>query len=185
MAAEAKNLEAISQAIDQHNAGCPFPAAEVRMNPFEVERLGWDEIRGLPIVPDPDIGTGRFRLREAELPRFTTAPAAWLKHAPFRLPLLQAIFALRSTVTDGEMLTLRLLQALGRSPAPAEIDSEVGRMEGGGISDAPLFTLLRYDLDFDIMARDGTISAAEAVSESTSTTSGAPDSASPGLARRS
>jgi len=62
VAAEAKNLEAISQAIDQHNAGCPFPAAEVRMNPFEVERLGWDEIRGLPIIPDPDIGTGRFRI---------------------------------------------------------------------------------------------------------------------------
>lgn len=59
---EAKNLEAISRAIDQHNANCPFPAAEVRMNPFEVERLGWDEIRGLPVVPDPEIGTGRFRI---------------------------------------------------------------------------------------------------------------------------
>jgi hypothetical protein len=58
----AKNLEAISKAIDQHNANCPFPAAEVRMNPFEVERLGWDEIRGLPVVPDPAIGTGRFRI---------------------------------------------------------------------------------------------------------------------------
>lgn len=57
---EAKNLEAISKAIDQHNASCPYPAAEVRMNPFEVERLGWDEIRGLPVVPDPDVGTGRF-----------------------------------------------------------------------------------------------------------------------------
>ena len=62
MGAEAKNLEAISKAIDQHNSGCPFPAAEVRMNPFEVERLGWDEIRGLPVVPDADIGTGRFRI---------------------------------------------------------------------------------------------------------------------------
>jgi len=60
--AEAKNLEAISKAIDQHNSSCPFPAAEVRMNPFEVERLGWEEIRGLPIVPDPDLGTGRFRI---------------------------------------------------------------------------------------------------------------------------
>jgi hypothetical protein len=60
--AEAKNLEAIARAIDQHNANCPFPAAEVRMNPFEVERLGWDEIRGLPVVPDPEIGTGRFRI---------------------------------------------------------------------------------------------------------------------------
>jgi hypothetical protein len=59
---EAKNLEAISKAIDQHNASCPFPAAEVRMNPFEVERLGWDHIRGLPVVADPEIGTGRFRI---------------------------------------------------------------------------------------------------------------------------
>jgi hypothetical protein len=59
---EAKNLEAISKAIDQHNASCPFPAAEVRMNPFEIERLGWEEIRGLPIVGDPELGTGRFRI---------------------------------------------------------------------------------------------------------------------------
>ena len=57
---ESKNLEAISKAIDQHNSGCPYPAAEVRMNPFEIERLGWEEIRGLPIVGDPDVGTGRF-----------------------------------------------------------------------------------------------------------------------------
>ncbi len=59
---ESKNLEAISKAIDDHNRGCPWPASEVRMNPFEVERLGWDEIRGLPIVPDPELGTGRFRI---------------------------------------------------------------------------------------------------------------------------
>ena len=60
--AEAENLEAISRAIDQHNENCPFPAAEVRMNPFEVERLGWEEIRGLPVLADPAIGTGRFRI---------------------------------------------------------------------------------------------------------------------------
>jgi hypothetical protein len=60
--AEAKNLEAISRAIDQHNANCPFPASEVRMNPFEIERLGWHEIRGLPLVGDPELGTGRFRI---------------------------------------------------------------------------------------------------------------------------
>jgi hypothetical protein len=66
---EAKNLEKISQAIDKHNATCPFPASEVRMNPFEVEKLGWEQIRGLPIVGDPAIGTGRFRIvcsREGE-----------------------------------------------------------------------------------------------------------------------
>jgi hypothetical protein len=62
VSAEAKNLEAISKGIDQHNSNCPWPASEVRMNPFEVERLGWEEVRGLPIVPDPAIGTGRFRI---------------------------------------------------------------------------------------------------------------------------
>lgn len=62
MGNEAKNLEAISRAIDQHNADCPFPAVAVLMNPFEVERLGWDEIRGLPIRPDPNVGTGSFRI---------------------------------------------------------------------------------------------------------------------------
>ena len=59
---EAKNLEAISKAIDQHNSSCPFPAVAVAMNPFEVERLGWDTIRGLPIRPDPALGTGAFRI---------------------------------------------------------------------------------------------------------------------------
>jgi len=59
---EAKNLEAISKAIDQHNANCEYPAMAVAMNPFEVERLGWDSIRGLPIRPDPDLGTGSFNV---------------------------------------------------------------------------------------------------------------------------
>jgi hypothetical protein len=62
MTSEAKNLAAISKAIDQHNASCEFPAVAVCMNPYEVERLGWDTIRGLPIRPDPAIGTGRFRI---------------------------------------------------------------------------------------------------------------------------
>jgi hypothetical protein len=59
---EAKNLEAISRAIDQHNASCEYPAVAVAMNPFEVERLGWDSIRGLPIRSDPNLGTGSFRV---------------------------------------------------------------------------------------------------------------------------
>jgi hypothetical protein len=59
---EARNLEAISKAIDQHNATCEFPAVASAMNPFEIERLGWEEIRGLPIVGDPELGTGRFRI---------------------------------------------------------------------------------------------------------------------------
>ncbi len=59
---EAQNLERISKAIDHHNTTCEFPAVAVMMNPFEVERLGWDTIRGLPIRPDGAVGTGRFRI---------------------------------------------------------------------------------------------------------------------------
>jgi hypothetical protein len=69
---EAKNLEAISKAIDQHNASCEWPAVAVEMNPFEIERLGWDVIRGLPVRPNAELGTGRFRIvcarEEAEEP---------------------------------------------------------------------------------------------------------------------
>ena len=62
MSAESKNLEAISQAIDTHNKGCEWPAVAIEMNPFDVERLGWDTIRGLPIRPNPELGTGRFHV---------------------------------------------------------------------------------------------------------------------------
>jgi hypothetical protein len=60
--AEVRNLEAISKAIDQHNAACAWPAVAIEMNPFEVERLGWEEIRGLPILPNPGMATGSFRV---------------------------------------------------------------------------------------------------------------------------
>jgi hypothetical protein len=60
--AEAKNLEAISRAIDRHNEQCEWPAVAIELNPFEVERLGWESIRGLPIRGNPELGTGRFRV---------------------------------------------------------------------------------------------------------------------------
>ena len=59
---EARNLEKISQAIDQHARNCEWPAVAIEMNPFELERLGWDSIRGLPLRPNPSMGTGRFRV---------------------------------------------------------------------------------------------------------------------------
>ena len=59
---EAKNLEAIVKAIEQHDRNCEYPAIAVAMNPFEVERLGWDTIRGLPIHADPKLETGRFEV---------------------------------------------------------------------------------------------------------------------------
>ena len=62
MSAAAMNLEAIQAAIVRHNGNCGEPITEIRLNPFEVERLGWEDFRGVPIVADDSIGTGRFRL---------------------------------------------------------------------------------------------------------------------------
>lgn len=64
MSAEALNLEAIQKALDVHDrpGGCPWPVTEIRMCQFEIDRLGWDEYRGIKILPDDNMGTGRFRL---------------------------------------------------------------------------------------------------------------------------
>jgi hypothetical protein len=62
---EAKNFEAIAKAKEAHNKTCPFPPHAIRMNPFEIERMGWEEgdtIAGLLLEGDPKIGTGSFRL---------------------------------------------------------------------------------------------------------------------------
>jgi hypothetical protein len=59
---QAKNLMVISEAMDRHDKNCGEPLLEVQLNPFEYERLGWDEIRGVPIVENGDLGTGVFRL---------------------------------------------------------------------------------------------------------------------------
>ena len=63
--AEAKNFEAIAKAKEAHNRNCPFPPHTVKMNPFEIERMSWEEgdmIAGLVLQADGRIGTGTFRL---------------------------------------------------------------------------------------------------------------------------
>jgi hypothetical protein len=65
MSTEAKNFEAIVKAKAAHNASCPFPPHTVRMNPFEIERMEWEEgdvIAGLVLEGDAKVGTGAFRL---------------------------------------------------------------------------------------------------------------------------
>ena len=60
-----KNFEAIAKAKEQHNASCPFPPHTIKMNPFEIERMQWEEgdtIAGLVLESDAKIGTGSFRL---------------------------------------------------------------------------------------------------------------------------
>jgi hypothetical protein len=62
VSAAAKNLAALQAAVVQHNGNCGSPLTAILLNPFEVERLGWDDFRGVPIRPDDSLPTGRFRL---------------------------------------------------------------------------------------------------------------------------
>ena len=91
MSAEGKNFEAIVKAKADHNKQCPFPPHTVRMNPFEIERMQWEEgdtIAGLVLEGDAKVGTGAFRLvcdgmeppeLEAEDFQVIEAPAAPLE----------------------------------------------------------------------------------------------------------
>jgi hypothetical protein len=59
---EALNLEAIARAVHQHALRCPGELTEIRMCPYEADRLDWDAYQGIPIAADSEMGTGRFRL---------------------------------------------------------------------------------------------------------------------------
>lgn len=56
------NIEVISKALDQHERNCPFPTEAIEMSGYEVERLGEESVRGVPIRVAEDMGTGRFRI---------------------------------------------------------------------------------------------------------------------------
>lgn len=62
MSSEAANLRVICEAMDRHDRNCGAPLLEIRLNPFEEERLGWDDIRGVPVKADDEVDTGRFKL---------------------------------------------------------------------------------------------------------------------------
>lgn len=58
----AKNLEAIRNAVVQHNGNCPGTLVAIEMHPVEVERLDFDEFMGIEIKENPEVGTGSFNL---------------------------------------------------------------------------------------------------------------------------
>jgi hypothetical protein len=90
---EAKNLEAISKAIEQHERACEYPTLAILMNPYEVERLGWEEIRGIPVRPDEKIGTGRFEIlcagddSDSELEESESVEAVATDEVPLVVPV--------------------------------------------------------------------------------------------------
>jgi hypothetical protein len=59
---ESKNLAAIRAALDHHNSSCPVPANAILLNPVDHELMGWDELWGLPVLPDDRVPTKRVRI---------------------------------------------------------------------------------------------------------------------------
>jgi hypothetical protein len=59
---EALNLAALDAAVRQHNEGCDGQLVAIQMAQFEIDRLGWENFRGIPLEPDETMGTGYFRL---------------------------------------------------------------------------------------------------------------------------
>ena len=62
----ARNMELIVRARDHHNATCALgPATEVLMNPYDIDRCGWedgDTVGGLRVVASGDQAVGTLHV---------------------------------------------------------------------------------------------------------------------------
>ena len=82
------------------------------------------------------VGTGNRRLTPDMMPG-SYAPSATL-----------ALLGLRSVMDDCSALAQTMLQWLGTSPSPQEIDSEIGDLADDRIGPEPLLRYQRYDMVF-------------------------------------
>lgn len=62
MNAEARRLQSLQLALDQHAKGCGDPVRAILMNPFECQKLDWEDFRGIPIESCPDLPTGVVKI---------------------------------------------------------------------------------------------------------------------------
>ena len=83
------------------------------------------------------IGTGTFRQR------LSYEALGFARYAKL------AIHALRSLMTDAEMLVLMLMQWMGECPAPWQINSEIGNLVSDAPSGGKMFRFLRYDVQLE------------------------------------
>jgi hypothetical protein len=102
------------------------------LNPFNIK---W------PTGPDRltviSIGTGTFR------PQLSYETLGFARYAKL------AIHALRSMMTDAELLVLMLMQWMGECPAPWQINSEIGNLVRDAPSGGKMFRFLRYDVQLE------------------------------------
>jgi hypothetical protein len=59
---EAEMLAFIRAGLDDHNKNCPMPAKAILLNPANHDLFGWDELWGIPVLPDERVAPKRFRI---------------------------------------------------------------------------------------------------------------------------
>ena len=59
---EAEMLEFIRRGLDHHAQSCPLQPKAILLNPGNHELFGWDELWGIPVLPDDRVAPKRFRI---------------------------------------------------------------------------------------------------------------------------
>jgi hypothetical protein len=59
---EAQMLASIRSGLDQHNAQCPMTPKAILLNPGNHELFGWEELWGIPVLPDERVAPRHFRV---------------------------------------------------------------------------------------------------------------------------
>jgi hypothetical protein len=83
---EGKLLSSVSAAFDEHDRECSDAAYLVLLNPANFELLRWDEIYGLPVLPDDRVPPLRCRLvcgARGWAGAYNGDPVVWVNGFPF------------------------------------------------------------------------------------------------------
>lgn len=94
--------------------------------------FGWPT--GADLLTIVSIGAGTYR------------PQINPRKLRFKGTLYLAVQALLGMVADGAQLTMTMMQAMGTTPTPWPVNSELDDLSGVSFVPEPLFTFLRYDV---------------------------------------
>lgn len=59
---ETEMLAHIAAGLEHHNQSCPMPAKAIMLNPGNYELFGWEDLWGIPVLPDERVQPKRFRI---------------------------------------------------------------------------------------------------------------------------
>jgi hypothetical protein len=59
---EAEMLAFIRRGLDHHASTCPLAPRAILLNPGNYELFGWEELWGVPVLPDDRVAPKRFRI---------------------------------------------------------------------------------------------------------------------------